>query len=239
MRLYNVMTNLEVSENGRYVYSPTDMHIYYNKLNFNKEVLIFNKGVLCGKVIYKYYPVIFLNALRYAQAIEFMAGMINFVITHPVDAVVALSATPIIGPRTDTLYRALCIYETAGIRVKPHNYLNIHNICFGISAYLVYAAYETGQGTHSCGRNFLDAMSDIEVEVIDVKGSISELSLWAQPTGTVFDSIPTLDKTSRDGNKRTLTKEEYVHAMHPRVFGYKAASAMFMDEFFTTFINEK
>lgn len=230
---YNVMTNLEVSENGRYLYSTKDKLIYYNRLTFNKEVLIFNKGVLCGKVIYKYYPSIFFpnaNALRYAQAIEFMVNMINFAITHPVDAVVALSATPVIGSRTDTLYRVLCIYETAGIRVMPHKYLNIHNIRCGISAYLVNAAYEACQVTHRYGINFLDAMSGIEVEVDD-EGSIPELSHWTQPTDIVFDSIPALTKNSRDVNKRPLTKEEYVHDSHPRVFGYgKTAYAMFIDE---------
>ena len=224
------MTNLEVSENGRYLYSTKDKRIYYNTLTFNKEVLIFNKGVLCGKVIYRYYPTIFFpNALRYAQAIEFMVNMINFAITHPVDAVVALSATPVIGPRTDTLYRVLCIYETAGIRVMPHKYLNIHNIRYGISAYLVNAAYEASQVTHKHGINFLDAMSGIEVEV-DGEGLIPELSRWTQPTDIVFDSIP-VPKSSRYANKRPLTKEEYVHDSHPRVFGYgKTAYAMFIDE---------
>ena len=229
---YNVMTNLEVSENGRYLYSTKDKRIYYNTLTFNKKVLIFNKGVLCGKVIYKYYPSIFFpnaNALRYAQAIEFMVNMINFAITHPVDAVVALSATPVIGHRTDTLYRVLCIYETAGIRVMPHKYLNIHNIRYGISAYLVNAAYDASQVTHKYGINFLDAMSGIEVEVDD-DGSIHELSRWTQPTDIVFDSIPAL--SSRDVNKRTLTKEEYVHESLIQEFsGYgKTAYAMFIDE---------
>lgn len=238
---YNVMTNLEVSENGRYLYSTDNMRIYYNTMNFNKEVLIFNKGVLCGKVIYKYYPAImFPYALKRAQAIELMTSVINFAITHPVDAVVAFSSSPIIGSRTDTLYRVLCIYENAGIRVMSHKYISIHDIRCGISAYLVNAAYETNQGTHRYGMNILNAMSGIEVEVIDVNRSISELSHWTQPTDTVFDSIPTLAKRSRDGNKRTLTKEEYVHtAMYQRVFGYKAASAMFIDEFFGHIINEK
>lgn len=234
MRPYNVMTTLEVSENGRYLYSTdNDMRIYYNTMKFNKEVLIFNKGVLCGKVIYKCYPAIrFPYALRRAQAIELMAGVINFAITHPVDAVVAFSSSPIIGSRTDTLYRVLCIYETAGIRVMSHKYISIHDIRCGISAYLINAAYETNQGTHRYGMNILDAMSGIEVEVIDLNGSISELSLWTQRTDIVFDSIPALAKSSRDRNKRTITKEEYVGAMHPRVFGYgKTASAMFMDEF--------
>ena len=187
------MTNLEVSENGRYLYSK-DKRIYYNILNFNKEVLIFNKGVLCGKVIYKYYPTIFSTALIYAKAIELMVGVINFAITHPVDAVVAFSSTPIIGSRTDTLYRTLCICETAGIRVLSHRYISINDIQNGIRAYLVNAAYETGQVTHRYGMNFLDAMSGIEVEVIDVKGSISELSHWTKPTDIVFDSIPALAK---------------------------------------------
>lgn len=236
------MTNLEVSENGRYLYSTKDKRIYYNTLKFNKEVLIFNKGVLCGKVIYKYYPSIFFpnaNALRYAQVIEFMVNMINFAITHPVDAVVALSATPVIGPRTDTLYRVLCIYETAGIRVMPHKYLNIHNIRYGISAYLVNAAYEASQVTHKYGINFLDAMSGIEVEVDDDE-SIHELSRWTQPTDIVFDSIPALTKNSRDvNNKRTLTKEEYVH-VRPRVFGYgKTAYAMFIDETVNSIMKNK
>lgn len=227
---YNVMTNLEVSENGRYLYSTKDKSIYYNKLNFNKKVFIFNRGALCGKLIYRYYPAIFPNALRYAQAIEFMVNMINFAITHPVDAVMSLSSAPVIGPRTDTLYRVLCIYETAGIRVMPHKYLNIHNIRCGISAYLVNAAYEACQVTHRYGINFLDAMSGIEVEVDD-EGSIPELSHWTQPTDIVFDSIPALTKNSRDVNKRPLTKEEYVHDSHPRVFGYgKTAYAMFIDE---------
>lgn len=229
MRPYNVMTNLEVSENGRYLYSK-DKHIYYNILNFNKEVLIFNKGVLCGKVIYKYYPTRFSTALIYAKVIELMVGVINFAITHPVDAVVAFSSTPIIGSRTDTLYRTLCICETAGIRVLSHRYISINDIQNGIRAYLVNAAYETGQVTH--GMNFLGAMSGIEVEVIDVKGSISELSHRTKPTDIVFDSIPALAKSPRDVNMRTLMKEEYVHAMHPRVFGYgKTASAMFIDDF--------
>ena len=228
---YNVMTNLEVSENGRYLYSK-DKRIYYNILNFNKEVLIFNKGVICGKVIYKYYPTRFSTALIYAKAIELMVGVINFAITHPVDAVVAFSSTPIIGSRTDTLYRTLCICETAGIRVLSHRYISINDIQNGIRAYLVNAAYETGQVTHRYGMNFLDAMSGIEVEVIDVKGSISELSHWTKPTDIVFDSIPALAKSPRDVNMRTLMKEEYVHAMHPRVFGYgKTASAMFIDDF--------
>lgn len=233
MTPYNVMRNLEVSKNGRYLYSTDDMRIYYNTMNIDKEVLIFNKGVLCGKVIYKYYPpIMFPYALRRAQAIELMTGVINFAITHPVDAVVAFSSSPIIGSRTDTLYRILCIYETAGIRVMSHKYISIHDIRCGISAYLVNAAYETGQGTHKYEVNILDAMSGIEVEVIDVKGSISELSHWTQPTDIVFDSIPALPKSSRDGNKKTLTKEEYVHGMHPRVFGYgKTANITFMDEF--------
>ena len=175
MTPYNVITNLEVSENGRYLYSK-DKHIYYNILNFNKEVLIFNKGVLCGKVIYKYYPTRFSTALIYAKAIELMVGVINFAITHPVDAVVAFSSSPIIGSRTVTLYRTLCICETAGIRVLSHRYISINDIQNGIRAYLVNAAYETGQVTHRYGMNFLYAMSGIEVEVIDVKGSISELS---------------------------------------------------------------
>ena len=225
------MTNLEVSENGRYLYSK-DKRIYYNILNFNKEVLIFNKGVLCGKVIYKYYPTRFSTALIYAKAIELMVGVINFAITHPVDAVVAFSSTPIIGSRTDTLYRILCIYETAGIRVMPHNYLNIHNIRCGIRAYLVNAAYETGQVTHRYGMNFLDAMSGIEVEVIDVKGSISELSHWTKPTDIVFDSIPALAKSPRDVNIRTLYERRICTCYASKSLGYgKTASAMFIDDF--------
>lgn len=114
-----------------------------------------------------------------------------------------------------------------------HKYISIHDIRCGISAYLVNAAYETNQGTHRYGMNILDAMSGIEIEVIDVKGLISELSHYTQPTDIVFDSIPALAKSSRDGNKKTLTKEEYVHgAMYPRVFGYgKTANITFMDEF--------
>lgn len=229
---YNVMTNLEVSENGRYLYSTKDKSIYYNKLNFNKKVFIFNRGALCGKVIYRYYPAIFLNALRYAQAIEFMVNMINFAITHPVDAVMSLSSAPVIGPRIDTLYRVLCIYETAGIRVMPHNYLNIHNIRCGIIAYLVNAAYETGQVTHRYGMNFLDAMSGIEVEVIDVKGSISELSHWTKPTDIVFDSIPTLAKKPKRCKYEDLYERRICTCYASKSLGYgKTASAMFIDEF--------
>lgn len=228
---YNVMTNLEVSENGRYLYSK-DKRIYYNILNFNKEVLIFNKGVLCGKVIYKYYLTRFSTALIYAKAIELMVGVINFAITHPVDAVVAFSSTPIIGSRTDTLYRTLCICETAGIRVLSHRYISINDIQNGIRAYLVNAAYETGQVTHRYGMNFLDAMSGIKVEVIDVKGSISELSHLTKPTDIVFDSIPELAKSPRDVNMRTLYERRICTCMHPRVFAYgKTASAMFIDDF--------
>lgn len=241
MRPYNVMTTLEVSENGRYLYSTdNDMRIYYNTMKFNKEVLIFNKGVLCGKVIYKCYPAImFPYALRRAQAIELMAGVINFAITHPVDAVVAFSSSPIIGSRTDTLYLVLCIYETAGIRVMSHKYISIHDIRCGISAYLINAAYETNQGTHRYGMNILDAMSGIEVEVDD-DGSIPELSRWTQPTDIVFDSIPVL-KSSRDVNKRTLTKEEYVHESLIQEFsGYgKTAYAMFIDESVNSIMKNK
>lgn len=229
---YNIMTNLEVSENGRYLYSTKDKSIYYNTLNFNKEVLIFNKGVLCGKVIYKYYPTIFSTALIYAKAIELMVGVINFAITHPVDAVVAFSSTPIIGSRTDTLYRTLCICETAGIRVLSHRYISINDIQNGIRAYLVNAAYETGQVTHRYGMNFLDAMSGIEVEVIDVKGSISELSYWTKPTDIVFDSIPALAKSPRDVNIRTLYERRICTCYASKSFGYgKTASAMFIDDF--------
>lgn len=226
------MTNLEVSENERYLYSTKDKSIYYNTLNFNKEVLIFNKGVLCGKVIYKYYPTRFSTALIYAKAIELMVGVINFAITHPVDAVVAFSSTPIIGSRTDTLYRTLCICETAGIRVLSHRYISINDIQNGIRAYLVNAAYETGQVTHRYGMNFLDAMSGIEVEVIDVKGSISELSHWTKPTGIVFDSIPALAKSPRDVNIRTLYERRICTCYASKSFGYgKTASAMFIDDF--------
>ena len=228
---YNVITNLEVSENGRYLYSK-DKRIYYNILNFNKEVLIFNKGVLCGKVIYKYYPTRFSTALIYAKAIELMVGVINFAITHPVDAVVAFSSTSIIGSRTDTLYRTLCICETVGIRVLSHGYISINDIQNGIRAYLVNAAYETGQVTHRYGMNFLDAMSGIEVEVIGVDGSISELSHSTKPTDIVFDSIPALAKSPRDVNMRTFYERRICTCMHPRVYSYgKTASAMFIDDF--------
>ena len=228
---YNVITNLEVSENGRYLYSK-DKRIYYNILNFNKEVLIFNKGVLCGKVIYKYYPTRFSTALIYAKAIELMVGVINFAITHPVDAVVAFSSTPIIGSRTDTLYRTLCICETAGVRVLSHRYISINDIQNGIRAYLVNAAYETGQVTHRYGMNFLDAMSGIEVEVIDVNGSISELSHWTKPTDIVFDSIPALAKSPRDVNMRTLYERRICTCYASKSLGYgKTASAMFIDDF--------
>ena len=210
------MTNLEVSENGRYLYSK-DKCIYYNTLNFNKEVLIFNKGVLCGKVIYKYYPTIFSTALIYAKAIELMVGVINFAITHPVDAVVAFSSTPIIGSRTDTLYRTLCICETVGIRVLSHRYISINDIQNGIRAYLVNAAYETGQVTHRYGMNFLDVMSGIEVEVIDVKGSISELSHWTKPTDIVFDSIPALAKKPKRCKYEDLYERRICTVMYPRV----------------------
>ena len=225
------MTNLEVSENGRYLYSK-DKRIYYNILNFNKEVLIFNKGVLCGKVIYKYYPTRFSTALIYAKAIELMVGVINFAITHPVDAVVAFSSTPIIGSRTDTLYRTLCICETAGIRVLSHRYISINDIQNGIRAYLVNAAYETGQVTHRYGMNFLDAMSGIEVEVIDAKGSISELSHWTKPTDIVFDSIPALAKKPKRCKYEDTYERRICTCYASKSFGYgKTASAMFIDDF--------
>ena len=225
------MTNLEVSENGRYLYSK-DKRIYYNILNFNKEVLIFNKGVLCGKVIYKYYPTRFSTALIYAKAIELMVGVINFAITHPVDAVVAFSSTPIIGSRTDTLYRTLCICETAGIRVLSHRYTSINDIQNGIRAYLVNAAYETGQVTHRYGMNFLDAMSGIEVEVIDVNGSISELSHWTKPTDIVFDSIPALAKKPKRCKYEDLYERRICTCYISKSLGYgKTASAMFIDDF--------
>lgn len=231
MRPYNVITNLEVSENGRYLYSK-DKRIYYNILNFNKEVLIFNKGVLCGKVIYKYYPTRFSTALIYAKAIELMVVVINFAITHPVDAVVAFSSTPIIGSRTDTLYRTLCICETAGIRVLSHRYISINDIQNGIRAYLVNVAYETGQVTNRYGMNFLDAMSGIEVEVIDVKGSISELSHWTKPTDIVFDYIPALAKKPKRCKYEDLYERRICTCYASKSLGYgKTASAMFIDDF--------
>lgn len=237
MTPYNVMTNLETSDTGVTV---VNTYSYYQVLyQYIDTLTIVKNGKALHKVMLKYNVYDRYTTVDTITAAVTLFNFIGYAITHPVDAVVAFSSSPIIGSRTDTLYRVLCIYETAGIRVMSHKYISIHDIRCGISAYLVNAAYETNQGTHRYEMNILNAMSGIEVEVIDVNGSISELSHWTQPTDTVFDSIPTLAKRSRDGNKRTLTKEEYVHPMYQRVFGYKAASAIFIDEFFGHIINEK
>lgn len=241
MTPYNVMTNLEMSGNGRYVVSD-DCSGFCSIYTFNvyKTALIFNKGVLCGEVTYEEYPNVFMFAIRPAQAAELMIGMITYAITHPVEAVIAFSATPIIGSRTDILYRILCIFETAGIRVIPHKYLNIHNIRCGINAYFINAGYETDQ--LSGYQNIVDVMGKMTIKINDnTKNKFVNKYVDVQSTaGVVIDSIPALNTKLREINKRGLVKGEYIPDIGFKNSGRgKTVYASYIDEFFKPTIYEK
>ena len=143
MTPYNVMTNLETSDTG--VTVVTD-YSYYQVLWQHMDTLtIVKNGKSVHKVMLKYNVYDRYTTVDTITAAVTLFKFIKYAITHPVDALIAFSATPMLINELnvdDPIHiNSIILFELFNVMDGHHKFLNVHNLEIAEKALVIYKGY--------------------------------------------------------------------------------------------------
>lgn len=143
MRPYNVMTNLETSDTG--VVVVTDYACYQVLCQCIDTLTIVKNGKAIHKVMLKYNMYDRYTTVDTLTAAVTLFKFIKYAITHPVDAVIAFSATPMLINELnvdDPIHiNSIILFELLNVINGHHKFLNMHNLEISEKALTIYKGY--------------------------------------------------------------------------------------------------
>ena len=143
MTPYNVMTNLETSDTGVTVVTN---YSYYQVLCQCMDTLtIVKNGKAVHKVMLKYNVYDRYTTVDTITAAVTLFKFIKYAITHPVDALIAFSATPMLINELnvdDPIHiNSIILFELFNVMDGHHKFLNVHNLEIAEKALVIYKGY--------------------------------------------------------------------------------------------------
>ena len=143
MTPYNVMTNLETSDTGVTVVTN---YSYYQVLCQCMDTLtIVKNGKAVHKVMLKYNVYDRYTTVDTIRAAVTLFKFIKYAVTHPVDALIAFSATPMLINELnvdDPIHiNSIILFELFNVMDGHHKFLNVQNLEMGEKSLFIYKGY--------------------------------------------------------------------------------------------------